>query len=449
MGSFSAPKVDFNSEKTGDSILNRSQEQARNQSQSDAGDYAMAYFNASFADPRESFGDKAEGGAYDAPYSRVGYYWKSYIDAYNDIFDATKDYRSDLNAAFDDNRQYLDTGGIQDEWQQYFDRLSGYYGNARDTTADLYGGYRDDWVDREAYDLWGNLVKGGAPGVQDWFQQTDMGEYLEGQANENFWRQSQLGGQTYNPQEVQEYISQKIVAPEMWQGLNALGEYAKMQPDLDWRITGAMGQLEQWYADAMAKGDTLKTDQIATLMNQMNQQMWQSNMNQALSDAELQYMLEGSLPASKTMDYRTAMTQMGDITMMMRLMDDKNDQGWDYFINNTLPNANESFNFESSALQQSTNAYLQMMQNQANASMIGSGIGAIGSMFSDRRLKENIKKIGTADNGLAIYSYNLKGGATTQIGFMADEVEKVIPEAVITHPSGYQMVDYRKAVAHA
>lgn len=281
--------------------------------------------------------------------------------------------------------------------------------------------------------------------MQPWFEQTQMGQYLEDQANENFWRQSALGGQTYNPQEVQEYISQKIVAPEMWQGLNSLGEYAKMQPELDWRVKGAMGQLEQWYADALAKGDTLATDQIATLMNQMNQQMWQSNMTQAMSDAELRYMIEASLPASRRMDYRTGMTQMADLQMMMRLMDEKNDQGWDYFINNTLPNAYDSFNFESSALEESTNAYLDAMMAQSAMGLAGSAIGAL----SDRRLKENIKKIGTADNGLPIYSYNLKGSPRTQIGFMADEVEKVNPEAVITHPSGFKLVDYGKAVAHA
>lgn len=63
------------------------------------------------------------------------------------------------------------------------------------------------------------------------------------------------------------------------------------------------------------------------------------------------------------------------------------------------------------------------------------------SKFSDRRLKRNIVKIGEYLNGLAKYSFTYIWGEKA-IGAMADEVEKLIPEAVMTHPSGYKMVDY-------
>ena len=63
------------------------------------------------------------------------------------------------------------------------------------------------------------------------------------------------------------------------------------------------------------------------------------------------------------------------------------------------------------------------------------------SAFSDRRLKRNIVKIGEYLNGLAKYSFTYIWGEKA-IGAMADEVEKLIPEAVMTHPSGYKMVDY-------
>lgn len=54
------------------------------------------------------------------------------------------------------------------------------------------------------------------------------------------------------------------------------------------------------------------------------------------------------------------------------------------------------------------------------------------SFMSDRRLKENIKRIGTAKNGLPIHSFNYKEDPDklTRLGFMADEVEKKHPEAV-------------------
>jgi hypothetical protein len=77
----------------------------------------------------------------------------------------------------------------------------------------------------------------------------------------------------------------------------------------------------------------------------------------------------------------------------------------------------------------------------------GAGAGGIGSLasgltaFSDRRLKTNIKQIGTADNGLNVYSYNYVWGGPTQLGYMADEVEKLVPEAV-GESHGYKTVNY-------
>ena len=82
-------------------------------------------------------------------------------------------------------------------------------------------------------------------------------------------------------------------------------------------------------------------------------------------------------------------------------------------------------------------------QSGANSMMGGLfSLGAAGiTKWSDRRLKRNIVKIGEYLNGLAKYSFTYIWGEKA-IGAMADEVEKLIPEAVMTHPSGYKMVDY-------
>jgi len=70
--------------------------------------------------------------------------------------------------------------------------------------------------------------------------------------------------------------------------------------------------------------------------------------------------------------------------------------------------------------------------------------------FSDRRLKRDIKRIGQTDEGLPIYTYKYKGDETqeTHIGPMADEVEKIHPEAVGV-AAGYKTVDYDKASGKA
>jgi hypothetical protein len=80
--------------------------------------------------------------------------------------------------------------------------------------------------------------------------------------------------------------------------------------------------------------------------------------------------------------------------------------------------------------------------NAANAGLFGmlGTLGAGAMKFSDRRLKSNIARIGTHPLGIGVYEYDIFG--EHQIGVMADEVEAIMPEAVVTHSSGYKMVDY-------
>lgn len=74
-------------------------------------------------------------------------------------------------------------------------------------------------------------------------------------------------------------------------------------------------------------------------------------------------------------------------------------------------------------------------------SAIGAGLGSPGGMgFSDRRLKRNIHRIGTHRLGIGIYEFDYVWGEHA-IGVMADEVERVMPSAVI-EIGGYKAVDY-------
>lgn len=61
------------------------------------------------------------------------------------------------------------------------------------------------------------------------------------------------------------------------------------------------------------------------------------------------------------------------------------------------------------------------------------------ALFSDRRLKSNIRPICALPSGQVLYSYDIF--SQPSVGVMADETA---PEAVITLPSGYQAVDYSK-----
>lgn len=91
------------------------------------------------------------------------------------------------------------------------------------------------------------------------------------------------------------------------------------------------------------------------------------------------------------------------------------------------------------------NAYNQKIasQNQTMGGLFSLG-GSLGSamLFSDKRLKKNIKKIGQTPAGIGVYEFNYIHNDIPQTGVMAQEVEKVIPAAVITGSDGYKMVNY-------
>lgn len=88
-------------------------------------------------------------------------------------------------------------------------------------------------------------------------------------------------------------------------------------------------------------------------------------------------------------------------------------------------------------------------QQAGTAGMVG-GLGQMGmaaammpagTFPSDRRLKTNIQLIGKHDNGMNIYSWDYVWGEHSR-GVMADEVEEMMPEAVVMHPTGFKMVNY-------
>ena len=89
----------------------------------------------------------------------------------------------------------------------------------------------------------------------------------------------------------------------------------------------------------------------------------------------------------------------------------------------------------------------QAAQQNFNQGLMG--LGGAGIMkYSDIRMKENIKQVHWLPNGLPVYEYEYKpefkdiAGHGKHIGVMAQEVEQVMPEAVITNANGYKMVNY-------
>jgi hypothetical protein len=79
---------------------------------------------------------------------------------------------------------------------------------------------------------------------------------------------------------------------------------------------------------------------------------------------------------------------------------------------------------------------------------IASGLGILNSFMklSDRRMKQDIRCIGQADNGLPIYTFRYLNDPKREVhmGFIAQDVEKVRPEAVV-EVGGLKHVNYELA----
>lgn len=84
---------------------------------------------------------------------------------------------------------------------------------------------------------------------------------------------------------------------------------------------------------------------------------------------------------------------------------------------------------------------------QKSSQGIGGVLGGLASnaaLFSDRRLKKDIKKIDELEDGLGVYTYSYIWDDKPQKGVMADEVASLRPWALGPVIDGYATVNYGK-----
>lgn len=96
----------------------------------------------------------------------------------------------------------------------------------------------------------------------------------------------------------------------------------------------------------------------------------------------------------------------------------------------------------SNAGQKSTSTGTSTGGGPSTLGSIASTVGGIASIFSDRRLKRDIERVGEFPDGLGIYAYRYAMGVKRVLGVMADEVARLRPWALGPERAGFATVNY-------
>lgn len=183
---------------------------------------------------------------------------------------------------------------------------------------------------------------------------------------------------------------------------------------------GQLGSARQALASTQLAGQTqaAQMQAAANVMRDINQQRLQAG--QALTGAGQNYLQTGLGAKQAQYGFATAPTDYLTKTL---------GQGQGY-VPQGLYNAPYPG-------QQGT----QTSQNMGIGDLIKTGLGIWG-LFSDSRLKENVKPAGQME-GVNVYTYNYKGDKKARFGVMAQELKGTkYSNAVKMHESGYYVVDY-------
>jgi hypothetical protein len=169
----------------------------------------------------------------------------------------------------------------------------------------------------------------------------------------------------------------------------------------------------------------------------------QNNQNSALNQAAYQSVLNGQTAYSNSLNDQIKAANFGNTSQSN-------------YINQLLSALQNSYSGYDNALntyQIQNGAEQRIAQNRAANSQAQAALGqqviqssvqnGLQSYFSsDERLKENITPVGKLNNGLTVYCFNFKGSDVPYIGLIAQEVQKVCPEAVAEGEDGFLRVRY-------
>lgn len=206
-------------------------------------------------------------------------------------------------------------------------------------------------------------------------------------------------------------------------------------------INGIMPQINSSFAGSGMTGSGLHAQNLASgvssgVADTLNSN-WQSNQNRALQAAGMAPGINAA--AFGANDY---LNQYGQQAQQQSQNEINANVLTDQQRQTSAMNAIQDYMALTSGVGSAFGVQSARRQNNPGLfGMLGLGLQAAPLLSSDRRLKEDIRKVGSTDDGLPVYTFRYKGLPTVHMGVMAQDVEKVKPDAVHVM-GGYLAVDY-------
>jgi hypothetical protein len=350
------------------------------------------------------------------------------------------------NALYQNSTQYLDPQ-FQQSNAQLANRLANQgitQGSEAYNNAMLNAGNQQ----QQAYESARNqAVSGGIGAAQGMFgmnlNQAQLGNSAAAQNNQMMLANQQAANQALGQQFGQGVTSQQL-------GNSAAAQNNQMMLANQQAANQALGQQNTQrmgaadFANRAAQAQYGMGTQNAALQNQAAQQAYQQALSSGQfqnSTAQQKFAQEQALQQNPLNMLNSVRTGQQLQTAQMPQVGQSNPAALQAVTGpDMLGAAQAQGQYSMNTYNQQMAAYNAMMSGATSSAGTAAGAGA--GMYSDRRLKKNIVRIGTHALGIGLYTWDYIWGQPFT-GVMADEVEKVMPEAVGTHPSGFKWVNYK------
>lgn len=274
-------------------------------------------------------------------------------------------------------------------------------------------------------DAWNKAMDDFARQKQFAYQQAQSNAYSQGlaaqnqlfgqglQANQNSYSQALNSGQFANSAQQQGYNQNLSNATFANSAQNQIATQGLQNRGIQEQLQAAQAQAGATQAAAAASANASMANMQAQLQAQMQQNQFNNSLaarNQQINELQLQQQnplqvlaaLNGGQGVTQPNFTNTPGTNVGSTDIMQAIQNAYQGQLTGYNAQTGAANSN----------------------NAAMASIIA-------AMICDRRLKKNIRFLGYLPSGCALYEFEYLWGEKA-VGPMADEVERVKPEAIFT-----------------